>query len=147
MTHFYSVTYFSRILSACTLSNQLRNCDDQINVDYVFFVNSNREAPPSPTHRKNKFIVYESCIMELFQSCPLCTRPCDVSTHRLGTFLSVKQHCLHCLHTRHWNSQPVLGSTPAGNLQLSAAVYVSGASFIQIEKVNNVQQCCTRIAV
>lgn len=91
------------------------------------------------------FIVYESCIMELFRSCPLCTRSCDVSTHRLGTFLSVKQHCLHCLHTRHWNSQPVLGSTPAGNLQLSAAVYLSGASFIQIEKVNNVQQCRTSV--
>ncbi|XP_063046055.1 uncharacterized protein LOC134440057 [Engraulis encrasicolus] len=75
--------------------------------------------------------------MELFQKCGLCTRPCDVRTQRLGTFLSVKQECTNCERTRHWNSQPVLGSTPAGNLQLSSAVYISGASFIQIEKVFN----------
>ncbi len=30
-------------------------------------------------------------------------------------------------------------SVPSGNLHLSAAVYLSGASFIQIEKVNYVQ--------
>ncbi|XP_063061927.1 uncharacterized protein LOC134454691 [Engraulis encrasicolus] len=93
------------------------------------------EVPGSSSHRENKFIVYESCIMELFQKCPLCTRPCDVRSQRLGTFLSVNQQCSHCSHTRRWNSQPILGSTPAGNLQLSAAMYLSGASFILIEKV------------
>ncbi len=32
-----------------------------------------------------------------------------------------------------------LGAWPSGNLHLSAAVYLSGASFIQIEKVNDMQ--------
>ncbi|KAM4580131.1 uncharacterized protein PAE49_005126 [Odontesthes bonariensis] len=73
--------------------------------------------------------------MQLFNACPVCTRACDVKTQRLGTFLSVKQRCPHCTFRRQWNSQPILGSTPAGNLHLSAAVYLSGASFIQIEKV------------
>ncbi|XP_026081932.1 uncharacterized protein LOC113058347 isoform X3 [Carassius auratus] len=89
----------------------------------------------TPTHNSKKFIVYESCIMELFNVCPVCTRACDVRTQRLGTFLSVKQWCPRCTFTRHWNSQPVIGSVPSGNLHLSAAVYLSGASFIQIEKV------------
>lgn len=69
--------------------------------------------------------------MDLFNTCPVCTQACDVKTQRLGTFLSVKQWCPHCTFTRSWNSQPVLGSTPAGNLHLSAAV------FITIEKVFN----------
>ncbi|XP_056449822.1 uncharacterized protein LOC130385362 isoform X1 [Gadus chalcogrammus] len=73
--------------------------------------------------------------MELFNACPVCTRACEVTTQRLGTFLSVKQQCPHCTFGRRWNSQPILGSTPAGNLHLSAAVYLSGASFLKIEKV------------
>ncbi|XP_028436431.1 uncharacterized protein LOC114557245 [Perca flavescens] len=94
----------------------------------------------SPTHKIKKYIVYETCIMELFEVCPVCQRACDVRTRRIGTFLSVEQLCPHCQYSRHWNSQPVLGSTPAGNLQLSAAVYVSGASFFKIEKIFKAMQ-------
>uniref|UniRef100_A0A671XVK2 THAP-type domain-containing protein n=1 Tax=Sparus aurata TaxID=8175 RepID=A0A671XVK2_SPAAU len=93
----------------------------------------------TPTHKSRKYIVYESCIMELFAACPVCTRACDVRTRRLGTFLSVEQRCPQCKFCRHWNSQPILGSTPAGNLHLSAAVYLSGASFSKISRVNDVQ--------
>ncbi|KAL0963808.1 hypothetical protein UPYG_G00313850 [Umbra pygmaea] len=89
----------------------------------------------SPTHKIKKFIVYETCIMELFEVCPVCQRVCNVRTQRLGTFLSVKQLCPHCQFSRHWNSQPLLGSTPAGNIHLSAAVYVSGVSFSKLEKI------------
>ncbi|XP_031157281.1 uncharacterized protein LOC116051172 [Sander lucioperca] len=93
------------------------------------------EDSSTSTHNSKIYMVYENCIMELFNACPVCTRACDVKTQRLGTFLSVKQWCPHCTFTRHWNSQPVLGSTPAGNLHLSATMYLSGASFIKIEKV------------
>lgn len=92
----------------------------------------------TPTHKIKKYIVYESCIMELFAACPVCTWACDVRTRNLGTFLSVEQRCPHCEFCRHWNSQPILGSTPAGNLHLSAAVYLSGASFIKIARSNEV---------
>ncbi|XP_078127041.1 uncharacterized protein LOC144531030 [Sander vitreus] len=93
------------------------------------------EDSSTSTHNSKIYMVYKNCIMELFNACPVCTRACDVKTQRLGTFLSVKKWCPHCTFTRHWNSQPVLGSAPAGNLHLSAAVYLSGASFIKIEKV------------
>ncbi|KAA0702781.1 hypothetical protein E1301_Tti016557 [Triplophysa tibetana] len=61
---------------------------------------------------------------------------CKAVTFINGTFLSVTQKCLHrsCLFTREWKSQPLLGSTPAGNLDLSAAVYHTGSSFIQTNK-------------
>ncbi|XP_001921592.2 uncharacterized protein [Danio rerio] len=88
-----------------------------------------------PVHNIAKFIVYETCLMELFSDCPVCQRRCDVKSQRLGTFLSVQQVCPHCEFVRKWNSQPIIGSTPAGNLHLSAAVYLSGASFFVVEKV------------
>ncbi|XP_077427584.1 uncharacterized protein LOC144055469 isoform X3 [Vanacampus margaritifer] len=93
------------------------------------------EVLSTPSHQINKYIIYEDRILELFNMCPVCTKKCDVRTQRLGTYLSVKQSCPHCTFARQWSSQPVLGSTPAGNVHLSAAVYLSGASFIQLEKV------------
>ncbi|KAK1891426.1 Microtubule cross-linking factor 1 [Dissostichus eleginoides] len=39
-----------------------------------------------------------------------------------------------------WESQPIIGSTPVGNLQLSAATYFSGASFFQLQKICRAMQ-------
>ncbi|KAL7373051.1 hypothetical protein ABVT39_009334 [Epinephelus coioides] len=91
-------------------------------------------------HKTKKYIVHESCIMELFELCPICKCVCEVRTRTIGTFLTVDQLCPHCQFTRHWKSQPVLGSTPAGNIELSAAVYISGASFFKLEKIFKAMQ-------
>ncbi|KAA8579040.1 hypothetical protein FQN60_010564 [Etheostoma spectabile] len=98
------------------------------------------EDSSAPTHNGKKYIVYETCILELFNACPVCALACDVRTQRIGTFLSVKQCCPRCSFRRLWSSQPVVGSTPAGDLHLSAAMYLSGASFTQIEKVFKAMQ-------
>lgn len=97
----------------------------------IFF----RAQASSPVQNIRKYIVYETCIMELFEVCPVCQRSCHVRSQKLGTFLRVEQLCHHCHFSRKWNSQPIMGSTPAGNLHLSAAVYLCGASFFTIEKV------------
>ncbi|XP_034089339.1 uncharacterized protein LOC117557565 isoform X2 [Gymnodraco acuticeps] len=39
-----------------------------------------------------------------------------------------------------WESQPIIGSTPVGNLQLSAATYFTGASFFQLKKICRAMQ-------
>lgn len=88
-----------------------------------------------PVQNIRKYIVYETCIMELFESCPVCQRRCDVRSQTHGTFLRVDQLCQHCNFSRKWNSQPIMGSTPAGNIHLSCAVYLCGASYITLEKV------------
>ncbi|KAG1926112.1 hypothetical protein F2P79_025081 [Pimephales promelas] len=89
-----------------------------------------------PVHKTRKYIIYEKCIMELFEVCPVCKRSCSVRSQRIGTFIRVEQQCKHCKYSRKWNSQPVLGgSTPAGNLHISAAVYLCGASFCKFEKI------------
>ncbi|KAA0721759.1 hypothetical protein E1301_Tti014268 [Triplophysa tibetana] len=88
-----------------------------------------------PAHKSATYIVYENCLLELFEKCPMCHRVSDVRTRRVGTFLRVEQQCPHCQYFRKWNSQPVLGSTPVGNLQLSVALYAKGASFFKLEKI------------
>ncbi|KAF4111800.1 uncharacterized protein LOC131543092 isoform X2 [Onychostoma macrolepis] len=86
-------------------------------------------------HKDAKFIVFEKCLLSLFESCPVCTRACNVRPRRRGTFIAVDQRCSRCGFFRQWRSQPVIGSTPVGNLQLSAAIYFSGASFLKMQKV------------
>ncbi|XP_067301001.1 uncharacterized protein [Pseudorasbora parva] len=82
-----------------------------------------------------KYIVFEKCLLQLFESCPVCTRRCDVRARRKGTFVAIDQLCPHCQYFRKWQSQPVVGSTPLGNLQLSAAIYFTGAPFFKLQKV------------
>uniref|UniRef100_A0A8C5FP91 THAP-type domain-containing protein n=1 Tax=Gadus morhua TaxID=8049 RepID=A0A8C5FP91_GADMO len=93
------------------------------------------DAESTSKHDIRKYIVYETCLMELFEVCPVCKRVCSVKNKVLGTFISVKQLCEYCEYSRIWQSQPLLDSTPAGNLQLSAAVYISGASFFKLQRV------------
>ncbi|XP_078145017.1 uncharacterized protein LOC144542375 [Centroberyx gerrardi] len=80
-------------------------------------------------------MVYENNLMQLFRTCPTCTRTCQIETFVVGTLLSVTQICSHYYHKKLWKSQPYIGNIPAGNLQLSAAVAFNGASYIQIHKV------------
>lgn len=93
------------------------------------------DAAFTSTQEIRKYIVYETCLMELFEVCATCKRACLVKTKRLGTFLSVDQICNHCEYSRSWKSQPLLDNTPAGNIQLSTAVYISGASFFKVQRV------------
>lgn len=57
--------------------------------------------------------------------------------------MSVTQTCPYqsCSYRWKWNSQPLLGSSPAGNLNLSAAVYYTGSSFVQTNKVCKTTYC------
>lgn len=100
---------------------------------------TSEQAPTRPPQDMVKYLIYEECLLELFKICPTCSRVCKVIKFVKGTFLSVTQKCLHqsCLYTREWKSQPLLGSSPAGNLHLSAAVYYTGSSFIQTNQVLN----------
>ncbi|XP_055086002.1 uncharacterized protein LOC129457227 [Periophthalmus magnuspinnatus] len=87
-----------------------------------------------PASNNTKYIVYESCLRQLFSSCPVCSMPCEVKSHRMGTYVSFDQYCSHCNYSRDWKSQPLVGSTPLGNFQMSAAIYFTGLSFYQVEK-------------
>ncbi|XP_034084336.1 uncharacterized protein LOC117554169 [Gymnodraco acuticeps] len=96
-------------------------------------VTEGSETPP--TYSDCKYIVFESCLKELFDTCPVCKRSCEVLRRRMGTFVAFTQLCQNCTYSRRWQSQPVVGSTPVGNLQISAATYFTGSCFSQLEKI------------
>ncbi|KAF1382148.1 hypothetical protein PFLUV_G00161450, partial [Perca fluviatilis] len=91
-----------------------------------------------------KYIVFEQCLLSLFETCPVCTRVCNVLPRRRGSFLAVDQLCPHCQFFRQWKSQPVIGSTPVDNLQRSAAIYFCGVSFSKLKKMFEAMQLITR---
>ncbi|XP_041955469.1 uncharacterized protein LOC121714258 isoform X1 [Alosa sapidissima] len=91
---------------------------------------------PVTSYGDAKYIVFEQCLFSLFEICPVCTRTCTFLPRRRGSFLAIDQLCPHCKFFRQWKSQPVIGSTPVGNLQLSAAIYFCGASFSKMKKVS-----------
>ncbi|XP_067269187.1 uncharacterized protein [Pseudorasbora parva] len=109
--------------------------DSTYNPDSVVTEESELTIEPQPEHSENKYIVFESCLRELFVSCPVCKTKCVVQSRRRGTFVAFTQLCEKCNYHRQWQSQPMLGSTPLGNLLLSAATYFTGGSFKQLEKI------------
>ena len=92
-----------------------------------------------PHHKDKKYIVYHSCLMELFRECPLCQRPSHVSSKTRGTMIIVEQTCTYCdQKVRTWRSQPMVRHIPAGNIQLSSAIYIAGESLSKFERVSTV---------
>ncbi|XP_033725289.1 uncharacterized protein LOC117315251 [Pecten maximus] len=74
------------------------------------------------------FIVSENRLMDLFRACPLCSSPSLGNiTHSMGTLIKIEQDCGVCGHNRVWNSQPMVGSIPLGNLKMSCGILFSGA--------------------
>ncbi|XP_056312320.1 uncharacterized protein LOC130223502 [Danio aesculapii] len=88
-----------------------------------------------PMYGDAKYIVFETCLRELFSTCPICKSKCDTEQHRMGTYVAFSQICPKCMYSRKWQSQPIVGSTPVGNILLSAATYFTGGSFIQLQKI------------
>ena len=96
-------------------------------------ISSYRELKCGLLHEEDEYIVYKSCIWELFKMCTTCSRPSDVTIiNTVGTFISTKQSCFHCMYSQVWSSQSKINRIPAGNLLLSAAISFSGSLYTKI---------------
>ncbi|XP_060084262.1 uncharacterized protein LOC132563537 [Ylistrum balloti] len=74
------------------------------------------------------YLVSEQSLMSLFQVCPQCSSPSLGNIiNNVGTLIKVEQDCGVCGHSRLWNSQPLVGSIPLGNLKLSCGILFSGS--------------------
>lgn len=104
------------------------------NILFIYFFLSDMES--CSEFQDAKFIVFESALRELFDNCPVCKKHCIVDQHICGTLVVYTQNCPHCSFTRKWQSQPMKGKIPQGNLELSAAVYLSGGSYKRMERVS-----------
>ncbi|KAG0429539.1 hypothetical protein HPB47_023554 [Ixodes persulcatus] len=82
---------------------------------------------PGPPEGERQFLVFESCLRELFSTCQECSRPCNTTITPLGILIKVKSIC-PLKHERIWDSQPVMNGRAAGNILLSSHLLFSGSS-------------------
>eukprot|EP00057_Strongylocentrotus_purpuratus_P012939 XP_011667413.1 PREDICTED: uncharacterized protein LOC105439756 [Strongylocentrotus purpuratus] len=100
-----------------------------------------RQAPSQPKCplTEEKFIVFETNLLELFQICLSCLSKNmhveKVCPRSYGSQLKVVATCLDCGHLREWMSQPKIGEVNAGNLLLAAAILYGGGSPTKILRV------------
>ncbi|KAL5011915.1 hypothetical protein ScPMuIL_010466 [Solemya velum] len=77
---------------------------------------------------ERKFGVSESKLLELFTVCSSCSGATNGSIKQiLGTMVKIETECGFCRTIRKWDSQPMVGSIPAGNLALSAGILFTGS--------------------
>lgn len=75
------------------------------------------------------FIVYWSCLSELFKNCRSCKYP--IIKHKFickGASLSVFTTC-EMGHTLNWSSQPQYGKLPVVNVLIASSLMMSGINF------------------
>ena len=86
----------------------------------------------SSSTRRDKYIVFEECLNELFKSCLECGGPVLKKTKfTTGSIVTFHLEC-HAGHHRTWRSQPVVKKAPLGNVLLSAAILFSGLCYTAV---------------
>ena len=90
-------------------------------------VDSNVPSCQSPS--ETKYLVFESCLIRFFQTCPICFQHIiETNLETFGSLLSIQYICVY-EHVSKWFSQPHVRGMAAGNLLLSAAIVFSSSSY------------------
>ena len=115
-----------------------KRCGRLEKVGYYSFVKTSFFSvdPETQGYNEPKFIVFWSMLVSLFSMfCFKCKegRP-TLTVNQNGTLVTVRQNCTNCGDSSfEWKSQPsVFGKYPAGNIALSFATLMAGAT---IQKV------------
>lgn len=88
-------------------------------------------------------MVFEECLLALFEKCQRCGNETTTTTRINGTFLNVTQKCSNCSFTFSWDSQPTLKRIPAGNVLLSAAILFSGSLPTKVLRLLKILGCAS----
>ncbi|XP_067030157.1 uncharacterized protein [Acropora muricata] len=98
--------------------------------------NNIRVEADTPPHEGPAFIVFYCKLLQIFSLfCFICKRKNPTVTMKQnGTMVTVEQQCPSCGdQSFRWSSQPlILGKFPAGNILLSFAVLMAGASISKV---------------
>ncbi|XP_060884682.1 uncharacterized protein LOC132955727 [Labrus mixtus] len=74
-----------------------------------------RKSNSTRSFDEQECIVFESCLRDLFQTCPVCEQHCEMLQETLGTSVSFSQQCHTCLFSRKWQSETVARSEVTDN--------------------------------
>uniref|UniRef100_A0A6B0VFU9 Putative crack-1 is transposable element n=1 Tax=Ixodes ricinus TaxID=34613 RepID=A0A6B0VFU9_IXORI len=91
------------------------------------FEMDDEETEQGHSRGENKYIVYESCLLECFRLCVTCYAPSKPSLHLSGSCLTVTTLCPK-KHSHTWSSQPYVGRKPVGNVDIASVLLFSGSS-------------------
>ena len=114
------------------ICEELYNTTDMVGLILTFFFlysssddSQSNQKPP----RGKTYLVFESCLHNLFCICRDCKRPSKTvfSTIRSTCMLQVKVICCVCESEWTWNNQPYVCGIPHGNILMSAAIPFSGS--------------------
>ena len=108
------------------------------------FIPDQTESPCTPQEKNDeptqksivnepKYIVFRSCLMQLFSMmiCSTCNQNVDtddINYRSEGTSISVSFTCMNG-HSFKWQSQPLILNQPAGYILTTAATVISGGTF------------------
>jgi hypothetical protein len=84
---------------------------------------------------EKKFLTFYSCIISLVKKivCCECNSPSDyIKTITIGTALRIISFCIEGHRIISWESQPMLGKMPVGNLLSSVSITLSGETYQRI---------------
>ena len=100
-------------------SSEEEEKEEEINVE---------EEKTAESHcHERKYIVFESCLLQLFAICNVCLAPAMVDKRKIcGTMVAITATCSQG-HTREWKSQPQHNRMLWGNLLMAAACLFSGS--------------------
>lgn len=89
-----------------------------------------------PPHEDNKYIVFETKLLDLFKLCRDCgSGNVYIKKRVMGTLLIITVECYSCDKSSKWESQPFYQNRPAGNLLLSAATLFAGGSWTMMRRI------------
>ena len=97
-----------------------------------------------PVEKRQTYLVFESALLVLFSICFICRSTyTSIEKFTRGSFLCIKQICRSCNNTYVWESQPYVGSIPAGNIMISAAILYIGLMPAKVLRVFSSLNCAT----
>ena len=86
--------------------------------------------------------MFESALLLILSICRYCTSDhVHLKKTVVGSFLRVVQTCRMCRMTSVWDSQPSIGSIPAGNIILSSAILYTGSLPSKALRIFKVLNC------
>ena len=113
------ITHFLLKVPLCEFSN-FRTMQP---LEYLLLFRTPKPVSPTSSISESTYVVFESALLMLFLTCRICrSSSVNVKKAITGSFLRITQFCAHCKKTCCLDSQPFIGSIPAGNLQTSAAI-------------------------
>ena len=111
-------------------------CDSTCSLFIFYCLTLSRVEADTPPHEGPAFIVFYCKLLQIFSLfCFICKRKNPtVTMKKSGTMVTVEQQCPSCGdQSFRWSSQPlILGKFPAGNILLSFAVLMAGASISKV---------------